>query len=80
MLGGLGNRGPWRVSSSEIHHVASPSSHEPRKPKKIVRITDTLHLGEMYVSEAALEEIKDKVEILGEPQNLFDVEGSLTAF
>ncbi|MDQ3009419.1 MAG: nickel-dependent lactate racemase [Acidobacteriota bacterium] len=56
------------------------ASHDPRRPKKIVRITDTLHLSEMYVSEAALKEIKDRVEILSEPENLFDEQGSLITF
>lgn len=56
------------------------ASHDPHKPKKIVRITDTLHLGEMYVSEAALGEIKGKVEILSQPGSLFDDQGALTAF
>lgn len=56
------------------------ASHDPRKPKKIVRIKDTLHLGEMYVSDAALEEVRDKVEIISEPISLFDREGSLIAF
>ncbi|MGE0886716.1 MAG: DUF2088 domain-containing protein [Blastocatellales bacterium] len=56
------------------------ASHDPHKPKKIVRIKDTLHLGEMYVSDAALEEVRDKVEIISEPISLFDREGSLIAF
>jgi hypothetical protein len=56
------------------------ASHDPYKPKKIVRITDTLHLGEMYLSQAALEEVNGKVEILGEPRKLFDETGSLIAF
>ncbi len=56
------------------------ASHDPHKPKKIVRIKDTLHLGEMYVSQPALEEVKNKVEIISEPINLFDREGSLIAF
>ena len=56
------------------------ASHDPYKPKKIVRITDTLHVSEMYVSEAALNEVKDRVEILSGPQNLFDAQGSLIAF
>ena len=56
------------------------ASHDPHKLKKIVRITDTLHLSEMYVSEAALAEIKGKVEILGEPVNMFDEQGALITF
>lgn len=56
------------------------ASHDPHQPKKIVRITDTLHLGEMYVSDAALGEVKDRVEILSEPWPLFTAQGSLTTF
>ncbi len=55
-------------------------SHDPRKRKKIVRITDTLHLSEMYVSDAALEEVRDKVEILSDPLHLFEEQGSLITF
>ena len=56
------------------------ATYEPRRPKKIVRITDTLHLSEMYVSAAALEEIKGQIEILGEPVKMFDEEGALIEF
>ena len=56
------------------------ASHDPHKPKKIVRIKDTLHVSEMYVSPAALEEVKDRVEILSEPVNLFDDQDSLIEF
>lgn len=56
------------------------ASHDPHKPKKLVRILDTLHLGEMYVSDAALAEVKDKVEIVSQPLNLFDQQGSLFPF
>ena len=56
------------------------ASHDPHKPKKLVRITDTLHLDEMYVSKPALEEIKGKVEIIGQPVSLFDQQGSLIPF
>ncbi|MBS1788004.1 MAG: DUF2088 domain-containing protein [Acidobacteria bacterium] len=56
------------------------ASHDPHKPKKLVRIQDTLHLGEMYVSDAALAEVKGKVEIVGQPMNLFDPQGSLIPF
>ncbi|MFN0107384.1 MAG: DUF2088 domain-containing protein [Blastocatellia bacterium] len=55
-------------------------SHDPHKPKRLVRITDTLHLDEMYLSDAALEEVKDKVEIISKPVNLFDQQGSLIPF
>ncbi|HMV48686.1 MAG TPA: DUF2088 domain-containing protein, partial [Blastocatellia bacterium] len=56
------------------------ASHDPHKPKKIVRIKDTLHLGELYVSDAALELVNGKAEIIGERGNPFDEQGSLLAF
>lgn len=56
------------------------ATHDPYQPKKIVRITDTLHVSEMYVSDAALAEVKERVEIISEPQRLFDAQGSLIAF
>ena len=56
------------------------ASHDPHKPKTIVRIKDTLHVSEMYVSEAALHEVKDRVEIISEAGDLFDAQGALIAF
>ncbi len=56
------------------------ASHDPHKPKKLVRITDTLHLDELYVSEPALEEVKGKVEIISKPVSLFDQQGALIPF
>lgn len=48
----------------------------------IVRIQDTLHLDELYVSQGVLERIlhRDDIEVIGEPINLFDDKGALTAF
>jgi hypothetical protein len=56
------------------------ASHDPHKPKKIVRITYTLHLGEMYMSDAALEDSSGRVEMIGGRANLFDEQGSLVSF
>ena len=56
------------------------ASHDPHRPKRIVRIKDTLHVSEMYVSEAALSEVKDRVEIISEAGDLFDEQGALIAF
>jgi len=55
-----------------------PEDNGPR----IVRIRDTLHLGEVYVSEAILNELggRDDIEVIGEPVDLFDGDGELTAF
>ncbi len=73
------------VTSGFYSHVALPivaatdeqalewgirASHEPAKLKKIVRVRDTLHISEMYVSAAAMDEIKDKVEILNQPASV----------
>ena len=56
------------------------ASHEPRRPKRIARITDTLHLSEMYLSPAALDERKRNVELIGDPMDLFDEQGALLPF
>lgn len=56
------------------------ASHDPHRPKRIVRIKDTLHVSEMYVSEAALEEVKDRVEIIKAPGDLFDTQGTMITF
>ncbi|HEX4949573.1 MAG TPA: DUF2088 domain-containing protein [Blastocatellia bacterium] len=56
------------------------ASHDPYAAKKIVRITDTLHVSEMYLSEAALNDVRDRVEIISGPTSLFDAQGSLIAF
>jgi hypothetical protein len=47
-----------------------------------MRIRDTLHLGEVYVSPAILNEIRGRgdIEILGEPVDIFDAAGELRAF
>ncbi|MBW3628492.1 MAG: DUF2088 domain-containing protein [Gemmatimonadetes bacterium] len=55
--------------------------HEP-DAERVVRIRDTLHVSEMYVSRAVLEEIRDRegVEMVGEPTVCFDEGGKLRAF
>lgn len=54
----------------------------PPGRERIVRIKDTLHLDEVYVSKAILDEVesRDDVEVLGQPLQLFDAEGNLTKF
>jgi hypothetical protein len=56
--------------------------HVPRGRERIVRILDTLHLEEVYVSTAILEEVsgRDGVEVLGPGPELFDKAGRLTEF
>lgn len=47
---------------------------------RVIRITDTLHLGEIWISEAMLEEAKQnpQIEIMSEPKDFpFDENGSL---
>ncbi len=54
----------------------------PPKEVRIMRIQDTLHLGEVYISQAILDEIKDRddIEAIGEPVDVFDEEGKLRGF
>ena len=47
---------------------------------KIIRIKDTLHLGEIYVSETVINDIKIEFDILNETVNLLDKNGNLTSF
>jgi hypothetical protein len=49
---------------------------------KIIRIKNTLHLGEMYVSEAVLREIKWKpnIKIVGDPADMLDSDNQLCSF
>jgi hypothetical protein len=54
----------------------------PPEQKKIIRIRDTLHLDELYVSQAVLEEINGQKEfcIIREPVSLFDETGNFQEF
>lgn len=56
--------------------------HVPHERERIVRILDTLHLEEVYVSSAIADEIseRDDVEVIGVGAELFDAAGRLTAF
>jgi hypothetical protein len=49
---------------------------------RMIRIKDSLHLGEMYVTSPVLEEIKDKanIEIAGEFVDITDASGEFIAF
>lgn len=47
---------------------------------RVIRIKNTLSLGELYVSESILEEIKDRVEIIGDFVDICDKEGELIPF
>ncbi len=54
----------------------------PEGREMIVRIRDTLHLDELYVSKAVLERIinSDDIEVIGEPVEMFDKNGTLIPF
>ncbi len=54
-------------------------SLQPRE-ERIIRIRDTLHLEEMYVSGAVLRECQEKLEVIGNFQTIFDDEGELREF
>ena len=53
--------------------------HVPSGRERIVRILDTLHLEEVYVSQALLDELAD-VRVIGAPCNQFDESGCLGPF
>ena len=50
--------------------------------ERIIRIKDTLHLDELYVPDAILNEIKDNLQIEqeGEKVNIFDAHITLNPF
>jgi hypothetical protein len=56
--------------------------HLPPGRERIVRIKDTLHLDEVYVSKAIVDSAngRDDIEVVGEAFQLFDDEGGLTKF
>ena len=56
------------------------ASHDPRRPKRIARIKDTLHLSELYLSPAALDERHRNVELISEPGSLFNEQGTMIPF
>jgi len=49
---------------------------------RVIRIKNTLHLGEIYVSQSIYEEIKDSkhIEIVGQFEEMFNEQGSLKKF
>jgi hypothetical protein len=59
---------------------ANRACHDPATPKKIVRIRDTLHLSELYLSEAALTASRERVQVVGPPTEAFDPKGRMTPF
>ncbi len=47
---------------------------------RIIRIKNTLSLNEIYVSKSILEEIRDRVEVIGEFIDIYDERGELIDF
>jgi len=47
---------------------------------RIIRIKNTLSLNELYISKSILEEIKDKIEIIGDFTDILDEKGELIKF
>jgi len=47
--------------------------------ERVIRIRDTLHLSELYVSRAILDEVKDRpdIEVIGDPVDVFDESGTM---
>ncbi len=56
--------------------------HLPEGRERIVRILDTLHLEEVYVSAALVEELsgREDIEVIGPASDLFDPNGDLSPF
>jgi len=56
--------------------------HVPEGRERIIRILDTLHLEEIYVSQAILDDLEGKldVEVIARDAELLDVSGALTPF
>ncbi len=54
----------------------------PEGAERVVRIRDTLHLGDLYVSAAVRDDIRGRadVEIVGRPVEMFDEAGELRGF
>ncbi len=70
----------FRSDKLAIQAAAKTCSESDRDNLRIVRIQDTLHLGEIWISEALLEEAKamPDIEILSEPAPFaFDENGNL---
>jgi hypothetical protein len=59
--------------------ASAPASYD--RPR-IVRVSDTLHLGEIYVSDALLSDLGSDptIEVIGQRTKMFDEEGTLTTF
>lgn len=71
------------ATGREAFEIALRScGHVPAGQERIVRILDTLNLGEMYVSKAIADELRQssEVEVCGGDAELFDAAGELAKF
>ncbi len=70
-------------SDREAFEVALRScGHISKGRERIIRILDTLHLEDIYVSPAVLDELRDAsgIDVLARDAEMFDAAGSLTPF
>jgi hypothetical protein len=70
-------------SDREAFEIALAScGHMPDRQERVIRVLDTLHLEEMYVSQAIAEELRNspRIEIAGAGADLFDDSGTLATF
>jgi hypothetical protein len=56
--------------------------HVPAGKERVIRVLDTLNLGEMYVSRAVADELRERptIEVCANETDLFGADGTLTAF
>ena len=74
---------PVAATDAQAYEWALISCNQlPPGQERILRIPNTLHLSEVYVSPAVLAEIKGQpgIEVIGEPQEMFDADGTLLPF
>jgi hypothetical protein len=69
-------------SDREAFDVALRSCAQASNGARVIRILDTLHLEDVYVSSAILEELRDtpSIDVVDRDADLFDETGSLTPF
>lgn len=65
-----------------LEYALRASGPVPNEGPRIIRIRDTLHLGELFVSEATLSEVQNRngIEVLGEAIEALGADGSLVPF
>lgn len=68
------------TTARALEVALSASGPPPPGEERIMRIKDTLHLVEMYVSLAVFNDIEDRVDPVGDFVELFDEDGNLNQF